>query len=91
MDKVLIGLNHKPTQARIPFTLAYGVATLVEAFRALTAQSSGPEDGLTRFVICYMCTHHYFRINKAKEFLGYEPRVDIDEGIVRILKERAST
>ncbi len=91
VDKVLIALNHKPTQGRIPFALAYGAATLVEAFRAVRAQSSGPEDGLTRFAIRYMCTHHYFSIEKAKLLLGYEPRIDIDEGIARTLEQLATS
>ena len=55
------------------------------------AQSSGAEDVLTRFAIRYMCTHNCFSINKAKELLGYEPRIDIDEGIIRTLKEVTST
>ena len=42
-----------------------------------------PEDGLTRFAIRYMCTHHYFRIDKARRDLGYDPRVTVDEGIER--------
>ena len=87
VDKVLVGLNQKPTKGRIPFFLAYGVATIAETLGVLLAKSAGPEDGLTRFAIRYMCTHHYFSIQKAKELLDYEPRIDIDEGIVRTLKE----
>ena len=87
VDKVLVGLNQKPTKGRIPFFLAYGVATIAEIIGSLFKKSAGPEDGLTRFAIRYMCTHHYFSIQKAKELLGYEPRINIDEGIVRTLKE----
>jgi nucleoside-diphosphate-sugar epimerase len=30
-------------------------------------------------------THHYFSIAKAKRDLGYEPVVDLDEGIARTI------
>ncbi len=43
----------------------------------------GVESGVSRFAIRYMCTHHYFSIEKARRDLGYEPRVSIDEGIRR--------
>ena len=41
------------------------------------------EDGLSRFAIRYMCTHHYFSIERARRELGYVPRVSIAEGIER--------
>jgi len=38
---------------------------------------------MTRFAIRYMCTHHYFSIEKAKRELGYDPKVSIVEGVDR--------
>ena len=87
VDKVLVELGEKPTRGRIPYWLAYGVAALAETYRTLGGQSAGPEDGLTRFAIRYMCTHHYFNIGKARRLLSYEPRVNLDEGIVRTIRE----
>ena len=36
---------------------------------------------MTRFAINYMCTHHYFSIEKARRELGYNPSVSVAEGI----------
>lgn len=41
------------------------------------------EDGFTPFAISYMCTHHYFSIERARRELGYEPKVSIAEGLER--------
>ena len=48
---------------------------------ALKGGTLNAEDGLTRFAIRYMCTHHYFSIDKAKASLDWSPRVSLDEGI----------
>ncbi|CAB9501023.1 Short-chain dehydrogenase/reductase family 42E member 1 [Seminavis robusta] len=39
------------------------------------------EDGFTPFAIKYMCTHHYFSIDRARKDLGYEPKVSVAEGL----------
>jgi nucleoside-diphosphate-sugar epimerase len=83
VDKVLVALNEKPTQGRIPFAVAYVAAMISEWVCALRPGRSNGENGLTRFSIRYMCTHHYFSIDKARKSLGYEPAVGIDEGIAR--------
>jgi sterol-4alpha-carboxylate 3-dehydrogenase (decarboxylating) len=63
--------------------MAYAVAGAVELGRALLGGKPHPEDGLTRFAVRYMCTHHYFSIEKARRELGYAPRVSLAEGIRR--------
>ena len=57
------------------------IAAIKEGIDTLRGGTISPEDGLTRFAIRYMCTHHYFSIERARRDLGYEPKVDIDEGI----------
>lgn len=41
------------------------------------------EDGFTPFAISYMCTHHYFSIERARKELGYNPKVSVAEGLER--------
>ena len=91
VDKVLIEMGRPVTKGRVPFALAYGAAVVAEALDALRGRKSGPENGLTRFAIRYMCTHHYFSIEKARRELGYEPAVSIDEGIGRTVAYLRST
>ena len=85
VDKVLVAMNKPATTARIPFSIAYLAATVAEGINALKGNPTTQEDGLTRFAIRYMCTHHYFSIDKARAKLGYEPAVSIDDGIARTI------
>ena len=39
------------------------------------------EEGLSRFAIRYICSHHYFSHARATRELGYVPRVRMAEGI----------
>ncbi len=80
VDRVLVEMGLPKTRGRVPYPLAYGIAAIVELSKGGKA---GPEDGFTRFAVRYMCTHHWFRIDRARADLGYVPRVDIAEGIRR--------
>lgn len=72
----------KPKRA-VPYAVAYAVAAVAEAIDTLRGGSLGSENGLSRFAVRYMCTHHYFSIDKARRDLGYEPAVNLTEGIAR--------
>lgn len=61
--------------------IAIAVGHLSEFFSKL----SGKEPGLTPFRVKIVCAVRYHNISKAKRLLGYEPRVDIEEGIKRTL------
>ena len=83
VDKVLVATGRPPTRGAVPYALAYGFAALAETWHTIRGGGIGVESGVSRFAIRYMCTHHYFSIQKARRDLGYEPRVNIDEGIRR--------
>ena len=63
--------------------MAYGVASLAEAWDTLKGGTLHAEDGMSRFAIRYLCTHHYFDISKAVRDLGYRPSIDLEQGIAR--------
>lgn len=65
----------------VPYGLAYAVAAIAEAWDTLKGGTLNAENGLTRFSVRYMCTHHYFNIAKAGRDLGFKPQVNIAEGI----------
>ncbi|EEB07751.1 3 beta-hydroxysteroid dehydrogenase/delta 5-4- isomerase [Schizosaccharomyces japonicus yFS275] len=46
----------------------------------------GKEPGFTRFRVKFSCANRYYDISKARTLLGYEPKVDLEEGIRRTLK-----
>jgi sterol-4alpha-carboxylate 3-dehydrogenase (decarboxylating) len=83
VDDVLVELGLPKTRYRVPESIAWTVAAVAEGVDTLRGGTLNAEDGLTRFAIRYMCTHHWFRIDKARRDLGYVPKVDLAEGIRR--------
>ncbi|MEM7136516.1 MAG: NAD-dependent epimerase/dehydratase family protein [Myxococcota bacterium] len=81
--KVAARLGFPPIKYRAPKSLVYAIAAVKEGIDTLKGGTLSQEDGLTRFAIRYMCTHHYFSIDKARRDLGYDPVVSVDEGIER--------
>lgn len=79
--KVAARLGFPPIKYRAPKSLVYAIAAVKEGLDTLKGGTLNAEDGMTRFAIRYMCTHHYFSIDKARRDLGYNPRVSVDEGI----------
>lgn len=81
VGRMLAGLGLPPVRAYLPYRLAYGLGAVVEAIEALRGGELGAEHGFSRFAVRYMCTHHYFSIERARHELSYRPRVSLDEGI----------
>ncbi|KPK15879.1 MAG: NAD(P)H steroid dehydrogenase [Myxococcales bacterium SG8_38] len=89
--KVAARLGFPPIKYRVPKGLVYAIAAVKEGIDTLKGGTLNAEDGLTRFAIRYMCTHHYFSIEKARRELGYSPSVSVDEGIERTCRHLEST
>jgi sterol-4alpha-carboxylate 3-dehydrogenase (decarboxylating) len=83
VDRVLVELGLPKTRGRVPYALAYPIAAIKEAIDTLRGGTLGNEGNFSRFTVRYLCTHHWFSIDKARRELGYEPRVDVAEGIRR--------
>ncbi|MGB1580692.1 MAG: SDR family NAD(P)-dependent oxidoreductase [Nevskiales bacterium] len=81
IEKVVIELGHPPITKKVPYWLAYSVAAIAETIDTLKGGTLNAEDGLTRFAVRYMVTHHYFNIEKAKRDLDWTPKVSLDEGV----------
>ncbi len=83
VEKVLVALGYPPITGKVPYWLAYSVAALAEGIDTLKGGTLNAENGLTRFSVRYMVTHHYFSIEKAYRDFGWKPRVSLEEGIQR--------
>jgi sterol-4alpha-carboxylate 3-dehydrogenase (decarboxylating) len=83
VGRVLEELNLPPIRGYVPYWIAYSVAAVKETIDTLRGGDLDADQGMSRFSIRYMCTHHYFSIDKAQRDFGYEPRVSIEEGIQR--------
>lgn len=89
--KVVARLGFPPIKYTVPKSLMYGIAAIKEGIDTLKGGTLNAEDGLTRFAIRYMCTHHYFSIDKARRELGYQPAIGVDQGIELTCKHLEST
>jgi len=83
IGKVLAQLDLPPVITNMPYRLVYAIAAVSEKLDELRGRPVGFENGMSRFAVRYMCTHHYFSIERARRDLGYTPSVDLDEGISR--------
>jgi sterol-4alpha-carboxylate 3-dehydrogenase (decarboxylating) len=83
VSQMLARLHLPPIRGRVPFPVAYAVAAAYEAADTLRGGTLNSENGLSRFAVRYMCTHHYFSIARARRDLGYVPAVSIADGIER--------
>jgi sterol-4alpha-carboxylate 3-dehydrogenase (decarboxylating) len=81
--EVLRQLELPPIRGAVPYPVAWLAAAIAEGVDTLRGGTLGVGDGMTRFAVRYMCTHHYFSIEKAHRMLGYQPAVTLDEGIRR--------
>ena len=81
VEKFLVEMGYPPIKGKVPYWLAYTAAAIAEGIDTLKGGTLNAENGLTRFSVRYMVTHHYFNIAKARRELGYEPRVNLAEGI----------
>lgn len=81
VEKFIIQLGYPPIKGKVPYWLAYAVAAIAEGYDTLKGGTLNAENGLTRFSVRYMVTHHYYSIEKAYRDFGWKPKVNIDEGI----------
>lgn len=83
VEKFYAATDLPPIAGRIPVWIAYFAAMLVELYYRMSSREVIAEDGVSRFAIRYLTTHHYFSIKKAQKLLNWYPGVPIDEGIER--------
>jgi nucleoside-diphosphate-sugar epimerase len=76
--------GYPPVQKKIPERAAMFGAGVSEWTRRIFPIKSEPF--MTRWAIKELCTNHWFDISKARDVLGYEPRVSYAEGF-KLLKD----
>lgn len=79
INKILACDDLPPVHKRVPTALAYSVGVILETIYTLLNKKQEPM--MTRFVARQLSTCHYFNINAAKNDLGYQPLVSIDQGM----------
>lgn len=81
IEQFLMEMGYPPIQGKVPYWLAYAAAAVAEGWDTLRGGTLNAENGLTRFAVRYMVTHHYYNIAKARRDLEWTPRVSLAEGI----------
>jgi len=77
------GIDWKPKRT-IPYKPAYAIAAVLEAVFKLVRSKKPPV--LTRFAVAALAGSRSYSIEKARKQLGYEPSVDLDEGMAELEK-----
>lgn len=81
IEKMVVAMGHPPIKGKVPYWIAYSAAAVAEGIDTLRGGTLNTENGMTRFSVRYMVTHHYFSIAKARRDLGWQPAVSLEEGI----------
>ena len=66
---------------KVPFGIAYPAAAILETVSRL--MPGQPEPRFTKFLVSEMATDHYFDLSRAKDLLGFEPKVSIKVAMER--------
>ncbi len=75
------GLGHRMPRLRLPVKVMYGLGYACECASAIGIASPL----LTRLEVLKVTRRHSFRIDKAREHLGYAPRIRSREGLLACL------
>ncbi len=83
IDRIVTGAGFKPSKEGVSYPVAYAAGWLCEKVFALLGRKEDPP--LTRFLADQLATSHWFRVDKAMRDLGWEPKVNLWEGVERTL------
>lgn len=79
MDKVFNAMGITPKYIRISFRLLYSFISLIEAIYKLLRLPNEPI--VTKYTLTTIGVSNTLNINRAKDELGYEPKIPLQKGI----------
>ena len=82
LNKILSAGGEPPVTKRISPGKAYLAGWILESLYRFVGSKKEPI--MTRFVARQLATAHWFDLSAAKNDLGYQPKVSIDEGMLRL-------
>jgi len=82
INGILAAAGLPPVERSVPIKAAVAAGAVFENLYKVFPTKGGPR--MTRFVARNFATAHWFDISAARRDLGYEPRISIDEGLVRL-------
>jgi nucleoside-diphosphate-sugar epimerase len=85
-DLLLAAGEPRLAQFSIPFSIAYGLGSILEILYRLCS-CYHKEPPMTRFVAQQLSYSHYFSHNDAVKDFSYKPQVSIEEGLSNLRKQ----
>lgn len=85
LNRILSELGIAPLTKRVPLSVAFFVATVLEGFWKLFAIKGDPP--MTRFAAVELAKEHYFNISRAKKDLNYLPKYTMDQAIEKTVED----
>ncbi|MGX9461564.1 2-alkyl-3-oxoalkanoate reductase [Shewanella sp. A14] len=82
LNRILACVDLPPVTKRVPASVAYTAGVMLETLYGVLNKSQEPI--MTRFVARQLSTSHYFDISAAKQDLGYQPLVSIEQGMQKL-------
>ncbi|SDQ58542.1 Nucleoside-diphosphate-sugar epimerase [Curtobacterium sp. UNCCL20] len=89
LDQLLTGLGLPLRHRRLPAELVYGVAGVLEAVCGVLP--GRPEPPVTRYTVSTITHSQTLDISRAREVLGYEPVVTVDESLASYAEAYSAT
>jgi nucleoside-diphosphate-sugar epimerase len=72
-------IGARPPRLRVPYRALYAAAYAAERLANPTAGRARPP--ITRLGVAFLGTHNEYAIGRARRELGYEPRIDLRDGV----------
>jgi nucleoside-diphosphate-sugar epimerase len=82
INGILVAAGLPPEERSVPLKAALVAGAVFENIHKVFPKKEGPR--MTRFVARNFSAAHWFDISAARRDLDYEPRVSIDEGLLRL-------
>ncbi len=82
INKIMEKNDLPPVHKKMNFKKAYALGSIIEGFLSLFGRYH-VEPPMTRFVALQLAKNHYFDHSKSHHDLGWQPKIDVDEGLKR--------
>lgn len=83
MSQVLVGLGYDAPRYHLPYVLVYGIAILLWLITSLLRPLVNIKPTFTPMRVALAGTHHYYSCSRAKQDMGYQPVVSLQEAIAQ--------
>jgi len=83
INSVLRGVKIPPIEKKVSYCFAYFVGAVLESIYSVFGIKSEP--CITRFLAAQLSHSHYFDISRARNEIGYQPKVSTEEGLKNMI------